>query len=254
MLEGSPSMNGAHPPSFRHADARRARRPARGAAPAPVASVVPAGLWAKLAPPDAKTLSFLSERIPGLNAGAVRVLPLEAADAMFAAAAAQSESPLDFFTDAGFRGDAIYFIAQADIQTIFARYEIHVLTLPVGKHEGRQAVRDAGPGPRRRPRRRPLRPRSVRFREPAVPRPLLQGRLPGDAAHPRPRRRLVEGASGSTPGSSRRRSRASSSSPRPKAASRRTTATEPARHRDPPPLSAGHESLDTPPRHIVINP
>lgn len=98
----------------------------------PVPSVVPPGLWASLQAPDAATLAWLSSRIPGLDAGAVRVLPLEAADAMFAAAAAQNESPLDFFTDSGFRGQGVFYLAQADIQTIFQRYEIHVLTSPSG--------------------------------------------------------------------------------------------------------------------------
>ena len=114
------------------------------ATPADVPSVVPAGLWATLATPDAKTLSWLSSRIPGLNAGSVRVLPLAAADAMFAAAADRSESPLDFFTDSAFRGPEVFYLAQADIQTLFSRYEIHVLTSPSGTaKDGRPYVMQA---------------------------------------------------------------------------------------------------------------
>ena len=132
MLDGAPMMNGAAIPPFSSIPVPAAAAAAAPEAPETVPSVVPAGLWATLSAPDAATLSFLSSRIPGLNAGAVRVLPLQAADAMFAAAAARAESPLDFFTDSGFRGEGVFYIAQADIQTIFARYEIHVLTSPAG--------------------------------------------------------------------------------------------------------------------------
>jgi hypothetical protein len=132
FLENSPAMNGAAVPPLSSIPAPEAPASAARAELSPAPSVVPAGLWATLPAPTAATLSFLSSRIPGLNAGAVRVLPLEAADAMFAAAAARSESPLDFFTDSGFRGEAVFYVAQADVKTLFERYEIHVLTSPAG--------------------------------------------------------------------------------------------------------------------------
>ncbi|HXT01226.1 MAG TPA: hypothetical protein VN915_11160 [Elusimicrobiota bacterium] len=131
LLESSPAGLGAVPP-LSSIPAPVSAPAAEAPAAAPLPSVVPAGLYATLKAPDATTLSWLSSRIPGLDAAAVRVLPLAAADAMFAAAADRSESPLDFFTDSGFRGSEIYYIAPADIQTIFSRYEIRVLTAPAG--------------------------------------------------------------------------------------------------------------------------
>lgn len=107
--------------------------PAAAAAPVEPPSVVPAGLYATLAAPDAATLSWLSSRVPGLDASQVRVLTLAGADAIFSAAADRSESPLDVFTDREFRGPRVYLIGQADIAAIFARYEIHVLTAPSGR-------------------------------------------------------------------------------------------------------------------------
>ncbi len=138
LIEGVLQLGGAAIPPLSSIPVPAA--PAATAAPAasdapalpPVPSVVPAGLWATLKAPDAATLAWLSSRIPGLDAGQVRVLPLEAADALFAAAVAQHESPLDFFTDAGFRGAGVFYLAPADIQTIFTRYEINVLTPPSG--------------------------------------------------------------------------------------------------------------------------
>ncbi|HEX4048124.1 MAG TPA: hypothetical protein VH309_09840 [Elusimicrobiota bacterium] len=134
LFEGAPSLGGAAIPPLASVPAPAAVPTAapNPPQPAPADSVVPPGLWATLAAPDAATLSFLSARIPGLDAAEVRVLPLDAADAMFAAAAARGESPLDLFTDPGFRGAAVFFIAQADIRTLFARYEIRVLTAPSG--------------------------------------------------------------------------------------------------------------------------
>jgi hypothetical protein len=130
LLEASPAEFGAIPslsaiPVPASAPAAEAPRPA-------VPSDVPADLYKTLQPPDGETLKWLSSRVPGLDAAAVRVLPLAAADAMFAAAADRGESPLDFFTDPAFRGDEIYYISSADIQTVFGRYEISVLTSPSG--------------------------------------------------------------------------------------------------------------------------
>lgn len=132
LIESAPDMNGAAVPPLASISAPPGAAAAPQAqAPAP-ASVVPPGLWATLAAPDAATLAFLSSRIPGLNAGAVRVLPLDAADAMFAAAAAQAQSPLDIFTDPGFRGDGAFYLAPADLAALFERYEIHIVTPPSG--------------------------------------------------------------------------------------------------------------------------
>ena len=144
LLEASPAELGAALPPLSSipvpADAPAADAPRR-AAP----SVVPAALYETLAAPDAAALARLSSRIPGLNAAAVRVLPLAAADAMFAAAAARGESPLDFFTDAGFRRTrGVLHLGEADIQAVFSRYEIHVLTSPSGTaKDGKRFVMQA---------------------------------------------------------------------------------------------------------------
>ncbi|NNN05224.1 MAG: hypothetical protein HKL90_04925 [Elusimicrobia bacterium] len=92
------------------------------------ASVVPPGLWTTLVAPDAATLSWLSSRIPGLNAAAVRQLTPTDADALFATAAQRAESPLDFFSDPAFRGADVYYVPQDVIAALFSRYEIRVLT------------------------------------------------------------------------------------------------------------------------------
>jgi hypothetical protein len=131
LLEASPAEFGAQFPPLSAIPAPAAP-PAADAPVAALPSVVPAELYKTLASPDAATLSWLSSRLPNVNAGAIRVLPLAAADAMFAAAADRSESPLDFFTDAAFRGKEVFYIGQADIQTVFSRYEIRVLTSPSG--------------------------------------------------------------------------------------------------------------------------
>lgn len=92
------------------------------------ASGVPPGLWSTLSAPDAATLSWLSSRIPGLNASAVRQLTAADADALFATAAQRAESPLDFFSDPAFRGADVYYIPKDVIAALFSRYEIRVLT------------------------------------------------------------------------------------------------------------------------------
>jgi hypothetical protein len=125
FVERAPEMNGAELPP---AAAVPVPQSAAVQAPPSSASVVPAGLWATLQAPDAATLAALSSRIPGLDAGAVRVLPLAAADALLDAAAARGQSPLDFFTDPAFRGDAAYYLDQAAVAALFARYDIRGLT------------------------------------------------------------------------------------------------------------------------------
>ncbi|MFI5348257.1 MAG: hypothetical protein ACHQ2Z_01830 [Elusimicrobiota bacterium] len=101
--------------------------------PAPASSaVVPSWLWATLKAPDAPTLAALSSRIPGLKTATVRVLTIEAADALLADAAARGQSPLDFFTDPGFRGEASFYLDQATMAALFAHYDIRGLTPPSG--------------------------------------------------------------------------------------------------------------------------
>jgi hypothetical protein len=96
------------------------------AAPAP--AVVPAGLWASLAAPDAATLQWLAGRVPGLDAASVRTLTLEAADALFSAAVAQDLTPLDFFTDPAFRAQGAFYLSRETAAALFARYEMHAIT------------------------------------------------------------------------------------------------------------------------------
>lgn len=104
------------------------------AAPA-VPAVVPSGLWASLAPADAASLAWLSGRLPGLDVNAVRVMTTEAAEAMLADCEARGFSPLDFFTDAGFRGPGIFYFPEKLLGEIYARYDFRVITPVSGKDE-----------------------------------------------------------------------------------------------------------------------
>lgn len=126
LLRASALPDGEPAPSLDEVPALEA--PAAAANATTADSVIPAGLWETLAAPDAPTLTWLAARIPGLRSADVRTLTVDAADAMFAKAVALGQSPLDFFTDPGFRGDAAYYLPQAAVQTLFDRYEVRVLT------------------------------------------------------------------------------------------------------------------------------
>jgi len=99
------------------------------------APIVPPALWNALAPTDAATAAWLSGRAPGLDARALRTMTLEAADAMLADCEARGLSPLDFFTDAGFRGPEVYYFPQDLLAAIYARYDFRVVTPVSGKDE-----------------------------------------------------------------------------------------------------------------------
>jgi PPE-repeat protein len=134
LLGESGGFNGAGLPplsSVPAPDAPAASAPV--APPAPAASVVPPGLWATLAAPDAATLALLSARIPGLDAASVRAITMDAADAIFAAAAKQGLTPLDLFTDSGFCGKPIFYFSPAVVSELFVRYDVRVMTPPSGK-------------------------------------------------------------------------------------------------------------------------
>lgn len=94
----------------------------------PSAAPAPSGAWASLAAPDAATLAWLGPRLPGVDLASVRVLTPEAAEALFAAAAAAGRTPLEFFTDPAFRAGGAFYIPQATIAAVFGRYEVRVLT------------------------------------------------------------------------------------------------------------------------------
>ena len=112
--------------------------------PSAPASVVPAELWASLPVPAPEFLAWLVQREPGLDPSAVRQLTPEGAEAIFSAAAARGLSPIDLFTDPGFRGRDVFFIPNAVVEGIFARYELPVLTLASGQDaDGRPYRMDA---------------------------------------------------------------------------------------------------------------
>jgi hypothetical protein len=94
--------------------------------------VVPNWLWRSLAAPDSETLQWLSKRIPELDTSVVRTLTTKALDLLLTEAIARGQSPLDFFTDSGFLGHRNYYLSQATLVSIFARYEIRVLTAVSG--------------------------------------------------------------------------------------------------------------------------
>jgi hypothetical protein len=123
LVENSSEMGAVLPPA--------ASIPTPAGAPVPQVpadSVVPSGLWASLRAPDAAALAALSARIPGLEASAVRVLTIDAADALLDAAIARGQSPLDFFTDPAFRGAEAYYLEPATVAALFARYDVRGLT------------------------------------------------------------------------------------------------------------------------------
>ena len=129
------------------ASSSRQPRPADRGALLPAddsASVVPGTLWRSLAAPDAATLDWLSKRIPGLDAGTVRTLSMEAFDAMLTDAANRNLSPVDFFTDAGFRGREAYYVPQATLTSVFGRYEVRVLTAVSGHDTDGQPFQMSG--------------------------------------------------------------------------------------------------------------
>ncbi|HVT39792.1 MAG TPA: transglycosylase SLT domain-containing protein [Gemmatimonadaceae bacterium] len=95
-------------------------------------SIVPAALWSSLSPPDAATLDWLARRLPGLDGSTIHELTADAFDAMLADAAKRGMSPVDFFTDPGFRGREAYYVPQAAVATVLARYEVRVLTAVSG--------------------------------------------------------------------------------------------------------------------------
>ena len=101
----------------------------------PASPIVPPGLWASLAPADAATLAWLAGRVPGLDVSSVRTMTPEAAEALLAACEARGLSPLDFFTDAGFRGPGIFYFPRALLATIYARYDFRVITPVSGNDE-----------------------------------------------------------------------------------------------------------------------
>jgi len=107
-------------------------------------SIVPAALWGSLSPPDALTLDWLARRIPGLDGTSVHTLTADAFDAMLADAAKRGMSPVDFFTDAGFRGRETYYVPQAATISVLSRYEVRVLTAASGSDTDGQPFQMVG--------------------------------------------------------------------------------------------------------------
>jgi hypothetical protein len=104
-------------------------------APELASPVVAPSLWSSLPPADAGIAAWLSGRIPGLDAAAVRTMTPEAAEAMLADCEARGLSPLDFFTDAGFRGPGLFYFSKDLLASIYARYDFRVITPVGGKDE-----------------------------------------------------------------------------------------------------------------------
>jgi hypothetical protein len=94
--------------------------------------IVPAGLWRSLPAPDPAMRAWLVLRVPELEPGSIRVLTTGAIDGMLTGAIARGLSPLDFFTDSGFRRHEVYFLPRPLLVSIFTRYKIAVLTAVSG--------------------------------------------------------------------------------------------------------------------------
>ena len=108
------------------------------------ASVVPAALWNSLAAPDSATLEWLSRRIPALDESNIHTLTPEAFEAMFSEAVDRGLSPVDFFTDPGFRTKEVYYAPRAVLASVFARYEVRVLTAVSGNDTDGQPFQMVG--------------------------------------------------------------------------------------------------------------
>lgn len=95
--------------------------------PKPPQSALAAGLvelnrWSQLPAPDAPTLAWLSARIPGLDAGAVRVVPLDIAEAAMQRALVAKVTYLDILTDQAFRGQEIYYTPEPVLNELHRKY------------------------------------------------------------------------------------------------------------------------------------
>ena len=78
--------------------------------------------WTAFPPPDPQTVSWLSSRIPNLDAASVRAVPFETADALMQKAVALKATYLDVLTHQLFRGKELYYVPMADLNKIHARY------------------------------------------------------------------------------------------------------------------------------------
>lgn len=95
-------------------------------------SPVPADLWSALPPLDAPAAAWVASRIPGADVSSIRVIGPADADAIFAGAVARGMTPLEFFSDPGFRGPGRFYLPGSLIADLFARYEVRVLTPAAG--------------------------------------------------------------------------------------------------------------------------
>ncbi|MEK7858654.1 MAG: hypothetical protein AAB320_05875 [Elusimicrobiota bacterium] len=78
--------------------------------------------WMGFPPPDAQTLAWLVSRIPGLDAGKVHAVPLEAAEGVMQRAFTAKATYLDIFTDEAFRNGSAYYVSQAVLDALDRRY------------------------------------------------------------------------------------------------------------------------------------
>lgn len=99
--------------------AREFRRAALQQSPQPL--IQPKN-WRGFPPPDAQTLAWLASRIPGLDAGKVRAVPLDAAAGAMQRAVAAKVTYLDIFTDEAFRKDEAYYVSQAVLDALDLKY------------------------------------------------------------------------------------------------------------------------------------
>lgn len=90
-------------------------------------------LWDALRPVDAPMAAWLRARIPGVDASQVHEMTADQADHVLSEAVARGYSGSDLFSDRGLRTSRMYLARQADVELIFNRYEMRVLTLPSGQ-------------------------------------------------------------------------------------------------------------------------
>ncbi len=86
--------------------------------------LVPPRLW--------PSLPRASQAVPGVPPARVHELTLKAAEQVLGRAVKRGASALDIFTDPGFQTDRLFYLSGDTAQKVFAKYDLHVLTMAAG--------------------------------------------------------------------------------------------------------------------------
>jgi hypothetical protein len=78
--------------------------------------------WDQFEAPDAQTQTWLTRRIPGLDASKVRVVPPDVADGVMKQAVARGGTYVDLLSDAFFRKPELYYVSAGTLALLDHRY------------------------------------------------------------------------------------------------------------------------------------